>query len=321
MLVLSYFTTSLRNLLRQKTYLIINLAGLSVGIAAYMVIMLYVSHEKSYDRHLENGDRMFRVVEVQEEPGVGTQHVAITMGPLAKSLKEYFPQVREAARLAPAFNISSFKVGDKLLREKNMSYADPSALGMFSVKLIRGNPFMVLKQPNTVIISEDIAKKYFKSIDEAYNSIVTLDGKPFKVEGIMENQPKHGHLYFDVLISMLTLEANPEFEWMKHWGSNSFITYLLLDDKTSAETINAGFPKYIKENIFSQDEGWEFLEMYLQPVNDVYLRSNHIKFQMTSSLGDYTYVMIFSIVAILILLVACVNYINYFTGKVSEAGS
>lgn len=310
MLVFSYFTTSLRNLLRQKTYLLINLAGLSVGIAAYMVIMLYVTHERTYDHHIEQRDNIYRVVEVQNEPGVGNQHVAITMGPLAQELKNTFPQVKEAVRLMPAFNITSVSNGKKLLRETNMAYADPAAISMLSVKLLRGNPSMVLRHPNSIILSEDVAEKYFDNVDKAYNSILLFDNKPFKVEGIMENQTKHSHLYFDVLISMSTIENLEEFEWMKRWGSNSFITYLLLDDKSSVEVIEKALPQFIKDKIFTQNEGWEFLEMYLQPLNEVYLNSQHIKFQMTAATGDSVIVSIFLIVAILVLLIACVNYIN-----------
>lgn len=310
MLILSYLTTSFRNLLRQRTYLIINLAGLSVGIAAYMVIMLYVSHERTYDHHIELRENMFRVVEVQNEPGVGNQHVAITMGPLAKELKNTFPQIKETVRLMPAFNISSVQVGSKLFRETNMSYADPSVISMFSVKLLKGNPALVLKQPNSIILSEEIAKKYFLTTEKAFNSVIMLDDKPFRVEGIMEDQTRHSHLYFNMLISMASIENTTEFEWMKHWGSNSLITYVLLDDKSNAAEIEKGLPQFIKDKIFSQNEGWEFLEMYLQPVNEVYLKSQHIKFQMAASLGDSNTVTIFLIIAILVLLIACVNYIN-----------
>jgi putative ABC transport system permease protein len=310
MLIFSYLTTSFRNLLRQKTYLIINLAGLSVGIAAYMVIMLYVTHEKRYDNHIEQRDNMFRVVEVQNEPGVGNQHVAITMGPLAGELKRTFPQIKETVRFMPSFNISSVGNGSKLLREQNMLYTDPSVFSMFSIKMLRGNPDVSLKLPNTLVISEDIAKKYFGNVDAAYNSILQLNGKPYRVEGVMENQPKQSHVFFDILISISSVEGTQEFEWMKHWGSNSLITYVLLNDKDQAAEIEKALPQFIKEKIFTQNEGWEFLEIYLQPLNDVYLHSQHIKFQMVAGIGDYTTVIIFLVVAILILLIACVNYIN-----------
>lgn len=310
MILISYFTTSFRSLIRQKTYLLINLMGLAVGIAAYITIMLYVSYERGYDKHIADRDNMFRVVEIQNEPGVGNQHVAITMGPLAKELKNTFPHIKEAIRIMPAYNISAVSYGDKLFREQNMLIADPGVIKMFSVNILRGNPNLVLKQPKTMVISEDVAKKYFGTVEKAFNNVLTLDNVPYRIEAIMENQTRHSHIYFDMLISMSSIEGTTGFDWMAHWGSNSFVTYLLLDDKQYAKEIEAQLPKFIKDKIFSQNEGWDYLEIYLQPVNDIYLNSQHIKFQMVSAAGDEKTVLIFTIIAALIVLIACVNYIN-----------
>lgn len=309
-MIFKLITTSFRSLLRQKNYLLINLAGLAVGIAAFIVVLLYVSYERGYDQHFDNRDNIFRVVEVQNEPGVGNQHVAITMGPLANELKQTFPQIVSATRVMPAYNVTSVEYEDKMFSEPDMLFADHEIIEMFSINLLRGNPKMVLKEPNTLIVSEDFAKKYFGIADKAFNSTLLLDGKSYRIDGIIENQSKQTHLYFDVLISMASIENLPEFDWMKHWGSNSFVTYIQLDDKSNAQFIEDAFPSFIKEKIFSKDEGWVFLEMYLQPFNDIYLDSQHIKFQMVKKAGDSKLVMIFDIIAVLILLIACVNYIN-----------
>lgn len=307
---ISFVISSFRSLTRQKTYLVINLAGLSVGIAAFILIMLYVTHERGHDKHFENRHNMFRVVEVQNEPGVGNQHVAITMGPLAEELKRTFPQIKKATRVMPAYFVASVEYGDKLLREESMMVADPDFIEMFSVKFLRGNPSLVLKEPKTMVVSEDFAIKYFGTVDKAYNNTLLLDGEGYKIDGIFENQTKQAHIYFEAIISMSTMDNMPGFEWMKRWGSNSFVTYLLLDNPRDAETIEAAFPKFIEDKIFSQDEGWQFLEMYLQPFDDIYLGSQHIKFQMVNGIGDAKVLLIFDIIAILILLIACVNYIN-----------
>lgn len=310
MLFLNYLSTSLRSLFRQKTYLLINLLGLAMGIAAYLVIVMYVTYEKSFDKHIEQRSNMFRVVEVQNEPGVGNQHVAITMGPLAKELKNTFPQIRETLRVMPAYQIASVGYNNKLIRETNMMYADPSIINLFNIKIIRGNPEKVLNEPKSLVLAEDVALKYFGSIDKALNTMLLLDNVPYRVEAIMENQSKHSHIYFDILISMSSIEGTPDFEWMKHWGSNSLVTYVLLDDKSHAKDIEESLPQFIQDKIFSQDEGWEFLEMYLQPLSEIYLKSKHIKFQMVFAAGDSRTVSIFMIISALILLIACVNYIN-----------
>ncbi len=310
MLVISYLNSSLRSLLRRKTYLLINLMGLSVGIAAYLMIMLYVTHEKGFDKHIEKRDNLFRVVEIQNEPGVGNQHVAITMGPLARELKNTFPQIKEAARIVPAYNFNSVRSGNKLFRENNMLMVDPEIIDMFSIRFIKGNPKEVLKDPQSIVISEDVAKKYFITVENAMNSILLLNERSFKVDGIIENQSKHSHLYFNMLIPISYIENDPDYEWMKHWGANSFVTYLLLDDPASEETIEKALPKFVEEKIFTQNDGWEYLELYLQPLNDIYLKSQHIKFQMVAAVGDSKTVLIFAVVAILTLLIACINYIN-----------
>lgn len=315
MLVFSYITTSFRNLIRQKTYLIINLMGLSVGIAAFLMIMLYINHEKGYDKNIEKRDKIYRVVEIQNEPGVGNQHVAITMAPLAAELKKTFPQVKDAVRWMPAYQISSVKFGDKIFREKNMIYADASILDLFSVNFIKGNPKTALNDPKSIVISEDFANKYFGNSDIAYNSMLLLDNSPYRVTGIMENRTKHSHLFFEALISMSTIEGTEGFEWMKNWGSNSLVTYVLIDDKEEVAAIEKELPRFIDEKILIHNDGYENLEMYLQPLNDLYLDSQHIKFQMVYAAGDKRTVLIFMIVAILVLLIACVNYINISLAK------
>jgi len=310
MLFFNYLSTSLRSLVRQKTYLVINLAGLAMGIAAYLVIVMYVTHENGYDQHIEQRNNLFRLVEVQNEPGVGNQHVAITMGPLAAELKNTFPQIKETLRVMPAYEIASVGYSNKLIREKNMMYADPSIIDLFNIKISHGNPDQLLKEPKSLVIAEDVALKYYGSVDKAINSMLLLDNVPYRIEAIMENQSKHSHIYFDILISMSSIEGTPDFEWMKHWGSNSLVTYVLLDDKSHAKDIEKALPQFIKDKIFSQDEGWEFLEIYLQPLSDIYLKSKHIKFQMVYAAGDSRTVSIFMIISALILLIACVNYIN-----------
>ncbi len=284
--------------------------GLSVGIAAYMVIMLYVTHERGYDKHIEQRDNMFRVVEVQNEPGVGNQHVAITMAPLASEMKSYFPSIKETVRILPAYNIASVGYGDKLFRETRMVFADPSIVDLFSVKFLRGNQSLALKNPKTIVVSEDIAKKYFGTVDRAYNSVLLLDNVSYRIEGVMENQPRNSHIYFEVIISLSSIEGTPEYEWMNSWGNNSLVTYILLDDKSNEAQIEAGFEKFVKDKVFSSDNDYGYLEMYLQPFNEIYLKSNHIKFQIVEATGDSKTITIFAIIAALILLIACVNYIN-----------
>ncbi len=309
-MIANYLTTALRNLLRQKSYTLINLAGLSVGIASFLLIALYVQHESGFDKHLSKRDFLYRVVEIQNEPGVGEQHVAITMGPLAESLKNDYPQVVDAVRFMPGFDIQVVNYGDKFFMERSLYYVDPSVIDMFDVRFLDGDPKTALNEPMSVVLSEKTAVKYFGSVNNVTGKSMKLGKRSFLITGIMEEQPLNSHLFFNILVSLSSVENLPDFEWMKGWGSNSLITYIQLDNPTSQKIIEKAFPAFLKKHVFSQEEGWEFLEMYLQPLCEVYLKSQHIKFQSVSASGDFNLVIAFSVIAILILLVACVNYIN-----------
>ncbi|MFH1118547.1 MAG: ABC transporter permease [Bacteroidota bacterium] len=309
-MISNFLTTALRSLLRQKYYSLINLVGLSVGIAAFLLIALYVQHELGFDKHLSNRNNLFRIIEIQNEPGVGEQHVAITMGPLAAALKADYPQVVDVVRFMPGFDIQVVSYGNKNFRERGLFYTDPSVIKMFDVKLLQGNPVTALKEPMSVILSEKTARKYFGTIRSAIGKSMMLGKRSFLVTGIMKNQPVKTHLFFDILVSISSVENLPDFEWMKGWGSNSLITYIQLDKSASQQIIEKGLPGFLKKYVFSQEEGWEFLEMYLQPMNDVYLDSQHIKFQNVTAAGDISLVIVFSVIAVLILLIACVNFIN-----------
>lgn len=306
----NYLKIAFRSLQRQKYYTIINLVGLSIGIAAFLMISLYIQHELAFDKHLNKRDRIFRVVEIQNEPGVGEQHVAITMGPLAKAMKEDFPEVLSTARLMNVWNYSVVNYGDKFFDERHLRYADPSIIEMFNIPIVIGDPRQVLTDPKSILVSEKIAIKYFDSINNAVGKVLLLDNTGFTVSGVMKDQPKTSHLFFDMLIPFEAAETLPEFKWLEGWGSNTLATYVELNKAASAEKINNGFETFLKRHVFKEQDSWQYLEMYLQPVSDIYLKSGHIKFQIISDSGDSGMVAMFIVISILILLIACVNFIN-----------
>ncbi|MCB9023693.1 MAG: ABC transporter permease [Lentimicrobiaceae bacterium] len=309
-MIYNYLTTAFRSLVRQKHYTFINLIGLSVGIASFVLIALYVQHELSFDKHLKNVDRLFRVVELQNEPGVGEQHVAITMGPLAESLLADFPQVTGVVRFIPGFDIPIVRFGEKNFREKDMYYTDPSVIRLFEIELVSGNPETVLSNPRSVLMSEKAAARYFGSPANAPGKVLIMGNRGFRVSGVMKDQPQNTHFFFDILVSSSTLDGLEDFSWLKDWGSNSLVTYVQLDKPESQAPVEAGFADFLEKHIFSTGNGWHNFEMYLQPVKDVYLKSQHVKFQNVTSAGDGNLVLIFIVIAILILIIACVNFIN-----------
>ncbi len=308
MLLSNHIKIGFRNLRKQKSHTVINIVGLTIGIASFLLIMMYVQYELSYDDHLERKQFLYRAVEIQHAPGVGDQHVAITMGPLGPALKKDFPEVKDYLRIWNAGSIP-INIEDKKFKQDGIVYADPSVFRFFDIKLIEGDPLDALSHPKNIILSKTTAKKLFGSVEDAFGNVLTFNSNEgYKVSGIMEDLPPNFHLQFDIMVSFIT--AVKEYPWIKkEWGSNSFVTYVELSPKAKVEKLEAKFPKFLENHIESDNNTINF-ELYLQALEDIHLRSNHIKFQWQTKAGDIKIVYVFSLIAVLILLIACINFIN-----------
>lgn len=306
----NYLTVTFRNIFRQKSYSFINIFGLAIGIASFLIIFLYVQNELSYNKHIEHAENKYRMVEIQYPPGVGEQHVAVTMGPLAAALKNDFPEVKQSMRITGGGTLYvNYK--DAGFNESSTAYADTNVFNMLSIDLLEGDPRNALTEMNAVVLSEKLAKKYFGSPGEAMGKIIDIANKPFTVKGVMEDITKKSHIYFEMVMPFAIVENR--YEWMRNWGSNSLDTYIELFDGTSQKHFESQLPEFLTKHL---EDNWSKLEMYIQPITDIHLRSNHIKFQQYNyKQGDINQVYIFSAVALLILLVACINYINLSTAR------
>ena len=307
----NYLTLTFRNIFRQKAYSFINIFGLAVGITSFIIILLYIQNELSYNKHIDDAENKYRVVEIQEAPGVGSQHVAVTMGPLAEALVTDFPEVTQSMRITRGgTQIVSYK--DKSLNEQFTCFADTNVFDMLSINLLHGNPDNALSEKNAVVISEKIALKYFNSADEAVGKVLEIAHEPFIVKGVMENITQNAHIFFEIVMPFEIMESR--FEWMRSWGSNSLDTYIQLADGIKPVDLEKKFPEFIEK--YTSDYWDTKLEMYVQPILDIHLKSNHIKFQVfNEKQGDINQVYIFAAIALLILLVASINYINLSTAR------
>ncbi|MDY6801888.1 MAG: ABC transporter permease [Bacteroidota bacterium] len=307
----NYLLLTFRNIFRQKAYSFINVFGLAVGITSFIIILLYIQNELSYNKHIVDAENKYRVVEIQEAPGVGSQHVAVTMEPLAEALQNDFPEVIQTMRI--------IRSGTQLVSYKNVNineqytcFADTNVFDMLSINLLHGNPDNALTEKNAVVISEKIALKYFNSADEAVGKVIEIAQEPFIVKGVMENITQNAHVYFEIVMPFEIMESR--YEWMRSWGSNSLDTYIQLADGTNPEDLEKKFPEFIEK--YTSDYWDTKLEMYVQPILDIHLKSNHIKFQVfNEKQGDINQVYIFAAIALLILLVASINYINLSTAR------
>ena len=310
-MIINYLKVAFRNLVRQKGYSIINILGLTIGIAAFIMIMLYVQYELSFNEHIPNKDRLYRCVELQHPDGIDDQHVAVTMAPLAETLVENFPEITNAVRLWSVWELPITTRSGEVINQGFVSFTDSTIFELFGVELLRGDPETALSEPKNLIMSEKTARKLFGSIDSAMNQILTVYGyEGFKVTGIMENCPENAHFRYEVLISMST--AYQAFPWFGGWGSNSLDTYVQLAENVDHKELSKKFKLFLLEyREVPEEEQESFFDLYLQPLDDIHLKSGHIKFQvMNYNQGNYYTVVVFAIIAILIVIIACINYIN-----------
>lgn len=296
----NYIKIAFRNITRHKIYSFINIVGLAVGMAACILIFLWVQDELSYDRFHENADNIYRVVENQYYSGQEPFPVAVTPAPLAEYLKNEYPEIVNAIRLHRASRVLTYE--QKMFRERNIIATDPAILEMFTFPLLKGNPETALSEPQSIILTEAMAKKYFGSADPM-GKILKGETTDFTVTGVMETVPANSHLEIDFLIQFQTDKAD-------EWGSNSYYTYIQLQDGTPYEPVSEKIAGVIKANA----EG-SVTEIYLQPLTDIHL---HSAGKFTADIpghGDILYVKIFSVIAVFVLLIACINFMNLATAK------
>ncbi len=311
----NYFKIALRNLTRNKVFSFINIAGLAIGLAGFVLISTYIKNELSYDNFHPNAERIFRPVEIQRPPGIDRQDVAVTMGPLAPALLADFPEIENATRIMP-IGTTFCRFGEKGFYEESVAVADEAFFDIFGVNFLQGNPETALVNPNSVVISEEVAEKYFPE-GGGLNEVLTLETwagtMEMTITGIVENYPKNSHLTFRVLASIQPFIE--KFSWMNSWQSNTLATYIRLKAGAYPTALETKFPDFIERNIPARS--WNNnLEIYLQPITDVHLHSGHIRFQTYNvRQGSIELVYTFSIIALLILVIACINFMNLSTAR------
>ena len=307
---------SWRNIKRNKGYTAINVIGLAVGLACFILIGMFVKYEYSYDTFHEKADRVYRIA--KENPGefyLGTNRFAVTPAPLVASLREEFPEVEYATQIRQVNGL--FELGDQPCYEDGI-YATKEFFEVFTFPVIRGQPQTMLAEPNIIILTESMAQKYFESSDPVGKTLfVTIDNEkvPMEIAGIIRDIPANSHIAFDYIISMRSRKIYGSK--IDHWDNNNYYTYASLFPDQSLETFEAKLNSLAKEKLgqfeYYKDHPDEITIFYPQALTDLHLRS-HINLEPGVN-GDIRYVRLFSGIAILILLIACINYINLSTAR------
>ena len=298
----NYLRASFRNLQKNKLYSVVNLLGLSIGLACCLLIFMYVKDEISYDRYHNKADRIYRLA-FKEDRGYKQVNFPISPGAFAPALVEEFPEIQEAVRFRK-LDDAPVKYNQKSFTEPRSFYADASVFDVFSFSLLKGDPETALAEPSSVVITDELAQKYF-GLEDPIGKILTIGRiQDCKVTGVLEKGPQNSHFHFDLLVSMSTLEDISE-----EWRRSSCYTYLLVGEKVDRSNLEKKFPDFLVKYRGKEDKR----QFYLQPLIKIHLHSNLERELEPNS--DIAYVYILSAVAVFVLLIACINFMNLSTAR------
>lgn len=332
-MIKNYFKTAWRNMLRNRTSSFINVSGLSIGIACVLMILIYIQNELGYDKFHKDTNRIFQVT-LSGNMGGQEFQAGNTPPPVGKALVSNFPEMESYTRFYKARDIvvryGSNNSAEKFFTEKNIIAVDSNFLQFFGFKMLEGDPATVLLKPGSVVITADIAKKYFGNEDAIGKTILINESKkPFTVTGVLENIPVQSSIQFDFLMPVADFPAVKQFSWS--WVWQQMICYVKLRDnvKTDAagiQALEAKFPAMVRVQAASAFDRIgkpfdEFIknggrwDLHLLPLKDVHLRSANISMPWQSHLSNIKYIYIFGSIALFITILACVNFMNLSTAR------
>ncbi len=302
-MIRNYLKMTLRHIGRYKGYSLINILGLAIGIAGCLLILLWVLDELGYDRFHQKAPHLYRVEENQHYTG-RLFHVNVTPYPIAPALVKEIPEIKDATRFVYSGG-QLLSYDEKAFFENSIWAVDPSFLQMFTFPLARGNRDTALTEPQSMIISGEIARKYFGDSDPLGKSIIVNNEKSFKITGVLEKVPHNSSLQFDILIPYEYLEQSGRTG--TSWGSNSIQTFVELHPQATAAQVNEKIFGFIRTRLKESQT-----DLVLMPFTRLHL---HGYFGYTKTAGPIQYVYIFSIIALFVLLIACINFMNLSTAR------
>lgn len=303
----NYLKVALRNIARHKGHSLINIVGLAIGIATCLLLFMWVLDELSYDRYHENADRIYRVIgqNVNEN---GNFLLASTPAPLGPALVREFSWIQRAVRLARAVDIM-VEYNEKHFHEE-IFFVDPEIFDIFTVPLVSGDPQTILKDPNTILISEEMKEKYFGPEDPIMKTITLNDRLEFKITGVFKTMPRNSHFRFHFLCHISRYRKS----YLTNWNVSNYYTYILTVKDPPLGTFKEKMPDFV-EKYHGKKAVNDNISYFLQPLTRIHLHS-HVRNEINPNQHIET-VYIFSAIALFILFIACLNYINLATARFS----
>lgn len=307
-MIKNYLKVTVRYLIRNRFFTLINILGLALGMASCLLILSYILHETGYDAYHADSDRVFRVA-VDVTSNTGTQGYAATSPPVGTRLRTDYPQVAYAARVTYFESNRLVEYGEKRFYEEGFLYADEDFLKILTFRFIHGNAETALDRPGVVVLPERLALKYFGEANPM-GKVLSINGRDHVVSAVIEDSPRNTHFGFDLFVSMKDLGDPP---WMTDWSWQGMYTYIKLHTGTHVGSFENGIrnmaDRTIQGDARSEGQSYSF---FLQPIETIYLGSN---LQYEIGTGNRQRLTVFGAVGLFILIIACINYINLATAR------
>jgi putative ABC transport system permease protein len=310
-MIKNLFVVAIRNFRRDKWYSLLNILGLTIGIAFSLFLIFYIRDELSYDRYNEKANRIYRINSNIKEPDKDTMRWAVTPFPMGPALSKDYPEVEEAVRFVNNYGKTLYKNGELRLYEDKVFFADSNLFRVFTHKFIEGNPQTALVAPNSMVLTKSVAEKFFgKHKPYVGKTLENANGDVYKITAVIGDVPRNSHIRFNIVMSRSSLPA----DFANNWGGFGFYTYVLLKPNTSAtgfeKKLLPVYDKYLA-SIFAQFN--IKMRFAVQPITSIHLHSSMNN--EPEELGSTSYIYIFSAVAFFMLLIACINYMNLTTAR------
>lgn len=319
-MIKNYLKIAFRNLTKHKFISFINLFGLTIGLTCCLLITIYILNELNYDKYNKNADNIYRVTRsFNNSEGVVSLKLSTVSAPFGYYLPTDFPEIKKMTRLLDN-GTTPTKYKEKIFNERNVFFADENLFDVFTVKVLKGNAKTALRDPYSVMLTEEMAKKYFGD-DEPMDKTIRFNNQfDVKVTGIYKAFPSNAHMHPGILLSFNTLKDSAiygEENLRRGWSNNSFFTYILMPDNFSPQKMIAQFPAFVDRRMTGEEyvgqQPSKFTKLGLQKLTDIHLYS-HTDYEAEPN-GDINRVYIFSAIALFILLIACINYMNLSTAR------
>ena len=321
-MIRNYLNSALRNFLRYKSFTFLNILGLSLGLAASILIVQYVKYERSFDQFHSNVDNIYRIQYNIIQNGVTTVECAAAVPAVGPAMVDNFPEITMFTRLFPLGGVMSYESKERgyvSFREEDMQFTDPRVFEVFDFRLVEGDEKSALEGPNKIVISERAAQRYFGD-EKAIGKYIRWGGWgqqiDFEVTGVLENVPDNSHIKFDLLLSFETLNNLSDNNSETNWGWYDFNTYVTVEPGTDMAELKSKWDEWLYAKFGEEWEQYKYANEYIfQPVSDIHLYSNLLQESQPEEQGDGDSIYFLAIISIFILIIAWVNYMNLSTAK------